>query len=387
MLFIFLLSYILPSSSETVLATSSFIQWTGRSVQNRSIGSISFDWQSVKAIFTVSNATSIWVNLSSSFWSSPPSPISSLSSRSLQQSEYPKFGVYRVYVNGSRIGNGEEGIVVMPGENEYEIVSGLDPTVSYSIILWYTTDPVFNSWPNLDEGIGCFQTVQSFRTDGIFLNPPPLREKNFLIIGDSITSGNAMYLPCNNATKCDSSQSYAGLLCEAFLLNCTQLTASSKGLVNNCCDSLNVTVPVLANRTFAQDNSTLTRWDWSKTPFDAILIHLGTNDGSKAPGSVFTAAYLALLKHLVIYSKLNTPIFAAYGPNSDLFAPWLKAAQVEAQTIGMNVTIIDFMSAEMDGCGHPGVLGHPAMARIAAPIISNITGWNYTTTFFQTIRK
>jgi len=110
--------------------------------------------------FQVTNATSILVNLSSTFWSSPPSTISS--SRLLQQSEYPKFGVYRVYVNGIRVGTGEEGIVVLPGENEYEILKGLDPTVSYSIILWYTTDPVFNSWPDLDQGIGCFQTVQSF---------------------------------------------------------------------------------------------------------------------------------------------------------------------------------------------------------------------------------
>jgi len=150
--------------------------------------------------------------------------------------------------------------------------------------------------------------------------------------------------------------------------------------VNNCCDSLNVTVPVLANRTLAQDNSTL--WDWSSTPFDAILVNLGTNDGSKTPPDVFTAAYFSLLKHLIQASKLNTPIFATFGPITDHCAPWIKDAQAEALAIGMNVTMIDFMSAPLDGCGHPGVKGHPAMARIAAPVIANITGWAYDASHF-----
>jgi hypothetical protein len=203
-----------------------------------------------------------------------------------------------------------------------------------------------------------------------------------LVIGDSITSGNAMYLPCDNATKCDSSQSYAGLVCEAFALICTQLSASSKGLLHNCCDDLPVTVPVLANRTYAQDNSTSTLWDWSSTPFDAILVHLGTNDGNRAPGEEFTAAYLSLLEHAVRFSPRNTPIFCAYGPNSQLFAPWVAKAISQAAALGMNATIVDFMAAPMDGCGHPGVKGHPAMARILSPIIANVTGWAYSEKHF-----
>ena len=374
------------SSSSTLPATSSLIQWTGRTLRKEGEGTVSFDWESIQAIFSVTNTTSVWATLESTFWSSPPTSSSSSSSsspsRSLQQSQFPKFGVYRIYINGTRIGQGEDAgsIVVMPGEKEYLLVTNLDPTKSYTIILWYTTDPVFNSWPDLDQGVGCFQTVSSFRIDGTFSEPPPLRTKSMLVIGDSITSGNAMYLPCDNATKCDSSQSYAGLLCEAFSLNCTQITASSKGLVNNCCDSLNVTVPVLANRTLAQDNSTL--WDWSSTPFDAILVNLGTNDGSKTPPDVFTAAYFSLLKHLIQASKLNTPIFATFGPITDHCAPWIKDAQAEALAIGMNVTIIDFMAAPLDGCGHPGVKGHPSMARIAAPVIANITGWAYDASHF-----
>ena len=241
---------------------------------------------------------------------------------------------------------------------------------------------MFNSWPVLDLGRGCMQTVVAVQTDGTFAQPPPLRERSMLIIGDSITSGNAMFKPCDNATKCDSSQSYSGLICEAFSFNCTQLTASSKGLLHNCCDKLPVTVPVLANRTFAQDNSTSTRWDWSSTPFDAVWVHLGTNDGSQSPPAEFSAAYLELLQHVSHASPRGIPIFCAYGPNSATMAPWVEAAAASARALGMNVTVIDLMAAPLDGCGHPGVRGHPAMARIAAPIIGNVTGWSWTPQHF-----
>jgi hypothetical protein len=374
------------TSQQSAPATSPLIAWTGRAVRNEALATVSFDWQSVVARFTVAEgSTAVYATLESTFWAAPPARHHDgalmAHDRALQQSQFPKFGVFRVYVDGVRQGAPLDGVVVNRGVAEYELVSGLDAGRAHNVSLWYTTDPVFNSWPDLDLGIGCLMTVHSIRTDGALAAPPPPRSRSLLIIGDSITSGNAMFLPCDNATKCDSSQSYAGLLCEAFALNCTQLTASSKGLVHNCCDSLPANVPVLANRTFAQDNATM--WDWSSTPFDGVWIHLGTNDGSSSPPAVFAAAYLQLMRNVVRESRHNIPIFAAFGPNSDRFAPWLEMAATSARAEGLNVTIVDLMAAPMDGCGHPGALGHPAMARIAAPIIANVTGWAWAQTNFS----
>lgn len=350
--------------------------------------SVSFDWESVRAIFTVTNATSVWATINSTFWSSPPligddfsttaEPVRA--SRALQDSQFPKFGEFRIYVDGFPVYHNESGVITMPGESEYPLVTNLNPLEPHTVSLWYTTDPVYNSWPNLDLGRGCMQKVQTIRTDGVFAAPPPLRPRSMLFIGDSITSGNNMFVPCSNATTCDSSQSYSGLLCEAFALNCTQLTVSSKGLVHNCCDKLSATVPVLANRTYAQDNSTA--FDWSTTPFDAVWIHLGTNDGSQAPPAVFTAAYLSLMVSLTRWSPPGVPVFAAYGPNSALFAPWVQAAIDQGRALGINATLVDLMAAPLDGCGHPGFVGHPTMARIAAPIVANVTGWNWTDAYF-----
>ena len=369
------------ASAMSIPATSPSILWTGRCVRDDANGRVSFDWEQVQAIFTVSGATSVWATLNSTFWAKPPPNASAAfptesGARGLQQSQFPKFGVYRTYVNGVRHQVAKlDGIVVMAGEAEYVVVSGLSPALTYNISLWYTTDPVYNSWPNLDAGVGCMQTVAQLRTDGAFVAPPPLRSRAMLIIGDSITSGNAMHKPCDNATKCDSAESYSGRLCDAFYLNCTQLTASSKGLTRNCCDSLNVTVPVLANRTFAQDAASV--WDWSSSPYDAAIVHLGTNDGNVGEAA-FTPAYLALLEHVAARARApGAPIFCAFGPNSDTFEPWMRAAMASARSRGINALELDFMAAPMDGCGHPGDLGHPAMARIAAPVIANATGWAF----------
>jgi hypothetical protein len=371
--FLPLLSLTLAHGDTMVPATSPLLQWTGRSVEEGTTRV--FDWLNIQCIFSVSGATSVFATLNSTFWSSPPTP--PIAGRSLQQAQFPKFGVYRVYVNGVRQGSGElDGIVVHAGQAEYPLVTNLDPTKTYNVSLWYTTDPVFNSWPDLDLGRGCVQKVVSLRTDGAFVSPPPPRTLSMLVLGDSITSGNAMYKPCDNATKCDASQSYISLLGEAFQLNLTQLTASSKGLLHNCCDKLNVTVPILAERTFAQDNSTM--WDWEGVQFDAIFINLGQNDGGQSPPAVFTAAYLALVTSLIKHGKSpSTPIFAAWGPILDFYAPWVKAAKASADAMGLNVVLVDMMGPPLDGCGHPGVEGHPQMARIAAPIIANATGWPY----------
>ena len=388
------LALLLPqqsTASQTVPATSPAVLFTGRTLRDDAAGTVSFDWLSVQAIFSVTGATNVSATLRSTFWATPPAHAADAEPRSggahdvaraLQQTTFPKFGVYRVYVNGVRTEAGEGGVVVNAGEAEYALASGLDPAQTYNVSLWYTTDAVFNSWPDLDLGVGCMQTVVALSTDGAFAPPPPRRARAMLIVGDSITSGNAMYLPCTNATKCDASQSYAGLLCEAFSLNCTQLTASSKGLVHNCCDKLPVTVPVLANRTFAQDNATATAWDWARTPFDAVLLHIGTNDGRQSTPDVFAAAYLSLMRNAVRESPPGTPIFCAFGPNSDTMQPWVEAAMAAGAAEGLHSTLLDFMAAPLDGCGHPGVKGHPAMARIAAPVIAAVTGWPYSEAHF-----
>ena len=368
------------SSAAQVPGTSPLLRWTGRVHSDAALGRVSFDWLGTQATFTVSGATSVWATLNSTFWAAPPAAADAaaiVGPRSLQQSAFPKLGVYRVHVDGRRVSPpGHGGVVVLPGEAEYALATGLDPAAPHSVTLWYTTDAVDNSWPDLDLGRGCLQTVVAMRTDGAFSPPPPPRGRRMVVLGDSITSGANMYPPCGNATTCDASQSYAALLCEGFRLNCTLLTASSKGLLHNCCDKLAVTVPVLANRTFAQNNESA--WAWAADPPDAIFVNLGTNDGTQASPEAFTAGYADLLRRLAGHAAArNAPIFAAWGTLTDRFAPWVAAAAAQVNAEGLNVTLVGMMGCPVDGCGHPGVRGHPCMAALAAPIMSNATGWAF----------
>ena len=104
----------------------------------------------------------------------------------------------------------------------------------------------------------------------------------------------------------------------------------------------------------------------------------GTNDGTQSSPAAFTAGYLALLEHLAAHATSRAaPIFAGWGPNTATPAPWITAAANQANAMGMNVTLVNMMAAELDGCGHPGVLGHPHMARIGAPIVASVTGWAF----------
>jgi hypothetical protein len=96
-----------------------------------------------------------------------------------------------------------------------------------------------------------------------------------------ITAGNQVTKPCDNATDNDLSRSYGFLLCEAFEANCSTVAVSSKGLMRNCCDSLPVTVPVFATRTFMQDAASVFDYS-SEPPPDAVLINLGEEAGSHA---------------------------------------------------------------------------------------------------------
>ena len=63
-------------------------------------------------------------------------------------------------------------------------------------------------------------------------------------------------------------------------------------------------------------------------------------------------------------------------------APLHDALQVAASAInaaGGSATYLDMRAGPTDGCGgHPGVLGHAAMAAAAKPTIAAVMGWAWT---------
>ena len=55
--------------------------------------------------------------------------------RKLQDSQFPKFGVYRVFVDGVRRLN----VTVFPGVSTLTVAEGLDESSAHNITLWYST--------------------------------------------------------------------------------------------------------------------------------------------------------------------------------------------------------------------------------------------------------
>ena len=134
-------------AAASIPATSPLLLWQGRTERDVAHGRVSFDWLSVSATFTVTNSATVWAVLNSTFWASPPTGRDlGPAHRDLQQAQFPKFGVYRTFINGTRLQSGLEGVVVQKGDAEYLIADGLDPMQNHTIALWYTTDAVFNSW-------------------------------------------------------------------------------------------------------------------------------------------------------------------------------------------------------------------------------------------------
>lgn len=177
-------------TAASIPASSPLVTWQGRTIVGED-GRVSFDFAGVTATVRVTGATSVWAVFNSTFLSSAPAPGgqrvhgAQLYGRQLQDSSYPKFGVYRPAVNGQRTGLN---ITILPGQWNMTVASGLDPTATLGVDIRYTTDPVYNTWPDV-YCPGCVQSILSIGTDGSFVTPPPPLARNILVVGDSITAG------------------------------------------------------------------------------------------------------------------------------------------------------------------------------------------------------
>ena len=75
------------------------------------------------------------------------------------------------------------------------------------------------------------------------------------------------------------------------------------------------------------------------------------------------------------------PVFLGQGNmnNGEPLHDALLAAAAAINAAGGNATYLDIRFGPTDGCGgHPGVLGHAAMAKAAKPVIAQVMGWSWS---------
>lgn len=324
--------------------------WVGRTLRDESLGTVSFLWEGVQASVMVSNSTTVSVTLAS----------------------YLARGFFRVYVDSVT----DSSLLPISPSAAYPVTlaQGLDPAVPHLITLYYITDPITMTWPKLPSP-GTSVVVLGFEADGDFAPPSPPLSRRLLVIGDSISAGNQI-----NATTCmdDHSGTYTRHLCDLFGANCTTLAISGIGLYENCAPLHGLpTMPLLSTRVFVGDESSV----WNTTSFapSGLILALGTNDQGNANGTAWTAAfsktYADFLVELSATYGAAMPIFAAVGPITHDYYPWVMDAIAQASSRGVhNVHPVNF-TTPVDKCGHPDYSSHSLMADQAAPIISAVLGW------------
>lgn len=180
----------------------------------------------------------------------------------------------------------------------------------------------------------------------------------------------------------DHSGTYERHLCDSFNANCTTLAISGIGLYENCPALHDLpTMATLWRRTIVGDPQSV--WDDASFIPDGVLLALGTNDNANNNGSAafaqgFTAAYAAFLVTLSdTFAAVNPrlAIFAAAGPITLEYAPFIASAIDIARAQGVrNVFPLNF-SAPLDRCGHPPYDSHVLMAAQARPVIAAALWW------------
>merc|ERR1711957_892514 len=125
-----------------------------------------------------------------------------------------------------------------------------------------------------------------------------------------------------------------------------------------------------------------TDWDFSRYVPDMMIINLGTNDFGHYAGPAWAKNFSDIYTEFVlnvtrVYKAPKLPVFVAQGPgNSSTLEAALKASIAAINVAGGNAIYLDLKGAPCDGCGgHPGVLGHEAMAAMAYPQIAKVMKW------------
>ena len=357
-------------------ADDNLVQWAGRTVPGKDVGSVQFDWLGVSARFSVSNATWVTAVITTE------GPARRLKAYTSDQGYgfYPLVQFWVAHASPS---------------NETLLFSIDNKSQGSRTITLVSLANTFN-----------VTTVHGFRSDGIFvsdLHPLP-SNRNIEFIGDSITAATNLVRPPNapacadhNSFQSDWSRSYASLLCHQFEASCSTIAVGGKCMMKECGG---LQMPDYYHSALISDAPAMT-YNFSNGWIpQVVFIDLGTNDEREIHGlkhkhpngsALFINETVAFL-HSVNqrYSTGNIAFFLAAGPIRNFTARSSRAVPMavdRAVSQGIDATFVDLTQAcprarqhgnanLCDGCSaHPGIQGHYEMAQLAAPVIARKMGW------------
>jgi lysophospholipase L1-like esterase len=226
-------------------------------------------------------------------------------------------------------------------------------------------------------------TVSRFSTDGRFESPPALPSRKILLLGDSVTCGEALKRVPNeqkNATWWDPRHSYGLLLGETFNAQVNLVCHGGRGLVrswNGHTDDQNL--PDYYNYAIA-DPARPARWDHQRWQPDLIISAIGTNDFTTGipDREAYVNTYVGLLRELLRHHPQAQIVLTEGAILDGAKKAALTSYIAEAIARTGSARIHYLVSAHHPGDerdGHPTTEQHAAMARELAPQLRAVMGW------------
>jgi lysophospholipase L1-like esterase len=257
----------------------------------------------------------------------------------------------------------------MPGIRSYVVATGLADG-EHDAVIARRTEALFGA-----------SQIRGFPGSVIIPTLPPYGGRLIELVGDSITCG---YGALGDGPACEfdadtesEPDAWGGLTARALDAGHVAIAYSGKGVYRNYDGGDVDTMPVLYERTLAED---ATSWTFAIEP-DVVVVNLGTNDFAAGdPGQPFVEAYTAFLAqirshypdaHVIVASS---PMLGE--PNRSIARGYLEQV---VDAAGARVTFLDLaeqMAADGYGCDyHPSGATHQKMADVLVPAIRAVTGW------------
>ncbi len=303
--------------------------------------------------------TSLRVELSASAWENENARpyIGVLLDGAEQPSEMRKFGVDQ------------------PGRVWYTLAEGL-PEGEHTLL-----------FVKLSEALQSVVTAYALETDGTLLAPPSARGRRLEFIGDSITTGfgnicTEPHGPFRTGDQ-DGWQSYAAMTARELDADCHILAISGFAAYKS---PFGGAVPPLYPYIDGLDKEPQP-WDFSRFEPDAVVLALGTNDGSwmvndiskdipmEEKREVFIETYVAFLKE-VRARHPKAKLLCTIGMLNTVSIPDVEQAVARARAGGLtDVAYLRLPEAQSYGAGHPAVAAHREAANVLVPVLRDWLGW------------
>lgn len=363
-----------PAGAVRTFVPPSDVQVIGRH-RTEPGGGIAFDHPGVSIRLSVTGTSDIIVNLTQVF---PPS--------GSQAGMHPS--CFDVMVDGMRVTVPKAGAPdprlctddATVGNPVYApfMASGLDPFVAHDLVLYKSTEAMWNSLYPAPNYVVLNGLSLGGPTNPQLSGAPELPTRRIEFVGDSITAGYCnLCAPFQDMHAESNIDSWTNQICDTLSAQCHTAAWSGYGLTRNCCGGTTLMTSIY-RRTLAS----VPEEDWGFsasgwTPH-ALVVNLGTNDHINSPASntTFASAYVELLKNVTRDYKPAPHIFLACGPMSTAYCPDVDLTLSAAKAMGLSATFLDQRGlVEPSCCGHPSVKADTNMAARGAATIKTAMGW------------